>query len=477
MPGSINRSRWRPPVVLAALLLSLVPAAAQARQKRDAVVRAALPAGTVNHIFVVDLENENYATTFGPGSPATYLNGVLLKQGELLQNYYATGHASLDNYIAQISGQAPTAETGADCLGPSTDPTTLIGSYNDLLPGTLDPNQRRYPGQVDGHGCVYPARVPTFAGQLEALQARSNSPHVPWRAYAEDMGNQRTGREIGHPDALGGLDCAAPKLGGADNTNAAVSADQYATRHNGFMYFHSIIDHKATCNAGVVPLGTVKVGTPSRLGGTALHDAFSGHLVRDLAHSSTTPRFGFISPNLCNDGHDSSCAGPNTTGQTGPGAGGLHGADAFLAHWMPLLLASPAYRSGQMLIVVTFDEANAADATACCGETPGPANPTPGFSPLLTNIYRQHGLPIPDPAPGGGRVGAVLLDRRYIRPGSVNSTGYYNHYSALRSYEDLLGVTSGGVDGRGHLGFAAAPRLLPFGRDVFNRPAPHRRPD
>src|ERR1700733_10627623 len=30
---------------------------------------------------------------------------------------------------------------------------------------------------------------------------------------------------------------------------------------------------------------------------------------------------------------------------------------------------------------------------------------------------------------------------------------------ALRSYEDLLGLTSGGTDGYGHLGFAAAPGL------------------
>jgi hypothetical protein len=33
-----------------------------------------------------------------------------------------------------------------------------------------------------------------------------------------------------------------------------------------------------------------------------------------------------------------------------------------------------------MLIVVTFDEASSADATACCGETPKPDNPTPGLS-------------------------------------------------------------------------------------------------
>ena len=132
-------------------------------------------------------------------------------------------------------------------------------------------------------------------------------------------------------------------------------------------------------------------------------------------------------------------------------------------------MASPAYRSGQMLIVVTFDEAGSGDGTACCGETPGPDNPTPGFSPLLAPIFQQLGLPIPNPAAGGGKVGAVVLDRRYIEPGSVDAAGQYNHYSALRSYEDLLGISRGGTDGLGHLGFAAAPGLLPFGRDVFNR--------
>jgi len=443
---------------------------------RPPVVRAALPPGAIKHIMVVELENESAETTFGPDSPATYLNGTLLKQGELLRHYYATGHASLDNYIAQISGQAPSEETSADCLGPATDPETLIGSYTDLLPGNLDPDQQRYPGQVDGHGCIYPASVQTIADQLDALYPPDRHSHeAAWRAYAEDMGNQVSGREIGTPDPQGGLDCAHPPLNGVDNTNAASPAtatepaDQYATRHNGFMYFHSIIDNSRECDANVVPLGEAQIGKPSRLDGMRLDDTFSGHLADDLAHQSTTPRFGWITPNLCNDGHDSTCAGPNTIGETGAGAGGLHGVDQFLAHWMPLLMASPAYRSGQMLVVVTFDESESGDASACCGETPGPNNPTPGFSPLLTSIYEQFGLPIPDPAPGGGEVGAVLLNPRYIEPGSVDDTGYYNHYSALRSFEDLLGIHDGGVDGLGHLGFAAAPGLAPFGRDVFNR--------
>ena len=89
--------------------------------------------------------------------------------------------------------------------------------------------------------------------------------------------------------------------------------------------------------------------------------------------------------------------------------------------------------------------------------------------PILIPIFQAFHIPIPDPAPGGGKTGAVLLGTPFIRPGSVNSTGFYNHYSALRSYEDLLGITRGGDDGHGHLGFASSPGLVPFGTDVFNR--------
>jgi hypothetical protein len=65
--------------------------------------------------------------------------------------------------------------------------------------------------------------------------------------------------------------------------------------------------------------------------------------------------------------------------------------------------------------------------------------------------------------------GAVLLNRRFIKAGTENTVGQYNHYSALRSYEDILGLTTGGSDGLGHIGFAAAPGLIPFGPDVFSR--------
>jgi hypothetical protein len=63
-------------------------------------------------------------------------------------------------------------------------------------------------------------------------------------------------------------------------------------------------------------------------------------------------------------------------------------------------------------------------------------------------------------------VGAVVLNSKWVQPGTVNQTPY-NHYSALRSYEDLLGIKTGGSDGQGHLGFAGQVGLKPFGSDVF----------
>jgi hypothetical protein len=429
----------------------------------------------VKHVIVIDLENESFASTFGPSSPATYLNNTLLPKGELITNYYGTGHVSLDNYIAQVSGQAPNNITNNDCI---TNLTTFAGQYVDLAPGTLDPNHALYPGQVDGQGCVMPASVSTIGNQLDAEHAYSSTP--TWREYAQDMGNDPA-RDGGTPDPLGGTACAHPTqiAGNAiDNTNSAEGpngtgthqsaiTDQYANRHNPFIYFHSVTDNQASCDTHVVPLGSVAVGTSGH------PDSFSGHLASDLATEATTPLFSFITPNLCSDGHDASCAGTNTEGGT---IGGLIGADLWLKHWMPLIMNSPAYRSGDTMVEITFDEGNpVTDQAAGDHEQAGPNNPYPGYSPLLGQLGSYTAahvtLPIkPGDMPGGGQIGAVLLEPRLIKAGSVNTTGSYNHYSALRSWEDLLRIDDGGADHHGHLGFAAT--ATSFGTDAFNK-LPH----
>src|SRR5205823_9720009 len=66
------------------------------------------------HVFIIVLENEDYSASWGPTSPATYLNS-LVPQGAFATHYYGTSHASADNYIAMTSGQTPTPLFQTDC--------------------------------------------------------------------------------------------------------------------------------------------------------------------------------------------------------------------------------------------------------------------------------------------------------------------------------------------------------------------------
>ena len=462
-------------IVSASLATGSSVTADEGRGEEEEIVRAALEEGAIEHVFVIDMENENFANTFGATSPATYLNTTLLAQGELIPNYFATAHVSLGNYVAQVSGQAPTRSINNDCLDLSSlvPPFNhVVGAFTNIAPGADAADSAAFPGQVVGNGCVFPAPTATshgartIADQLDAIDHPNRKTNLAsWRMYAEDMGDNPL-RDYGTTDPTGGTDCAHPPIGGVDNSNSASATDQYATRHNPFVYFHSIIDRTEVCNANVVPMGKVMIGTNGQ------PDVFTGHLAVDLGKKSTTPRFAFLSPNLCSDGHDSTCVGLNTEGTH---VGKLVAMDLWLKHWMPLILGSPAYRSGKMLVVLTFDEADpsgtGADSRACCNERPGPNISNSGFSPVLA-LFGAQTTPIPGtfPYPGGGQVGAVVFNPRYIVAGSVNTTGFYNHYSALRSYEDLLGIDEGGDDGYGHLGFASDLGLMPFGSDVFNAP-------
>ena len=336
----------------------------------------------VKHVFVIVLENKGYATTFGPESPAPYLADTLPKQGALLTQYYGIGHFSLDNYIAMISGQAPNRATQSDC-----------GRFVEFVQTGMAAD-----GQAVGEGCVYPASVHTIADQLAER-------HLTWKGYMEDMGND-PGRES--------ATCGHAVIGARDSTQRATPKDQYAAKHDPFVYFHSIID-SPSCQSNVVPLTRLEA---------------------DLKSAATTPNYSFISPSLCHDGHDTPCVNGEP--------GGLTSANKFLAEWVPRIVQSPAFRDDGLLIV-TFDEATANDATACCNEQPGPNTKKPGAT-----------------GPGGGRIGAVLLSP-FITPGTVSNTPY-NHYSMLKSVEDLFQLP--------HLGYAGQSGLVGFGSDVYTKTKP-----
>jgi hypothetical protein len=93
-------------------------------------------------------------------------------------------------------------------------------------------------------------------------------------------------------------------------------------------------------------------------------------------------RFTFITPNVCDDMHD--C--PTQAG------------DAWLAREVPLILASPQYRAGNTAVFITFDENDA-----------------------------------------GGSAVPMYVVAPSIRPGTTVGQAF-NHFSLLRTSEELLGL-------------------------------------
>ena len=240
------------------------------------VVKSKYPA--IRHVFVIMLENNRYSATFGSPSADPYLATTLPSEGALLEKYYGVGHFSNDNYVGFISGQPPNTDNQLDCLG---------SGFVDFPVGVVRPAAfNRVPGVSTRRG------VTTLANQLD-------SAGFTWKGYMEDMGND--------PTRDGGVTCGHPAVGASsDPTTSAEAGDGYTTRHDPFVYFHSIIDNATECDTNVVPLGdtsgNMPAGTPARVTG----------LATDLQSVATTPNVSFITPNLCDDGHDYPCT--NTTG-------------------------------------------------------------------------------------------------------------------------------------------------------------------
>jgi hypothetical protein len=348
----------------------------------------------VRHVFTIVLENEEFALTWTLGLiQAPYLTRTLALQGAFVPDYFATGHSSLDNYIAMTSGQGPNPDTQGDCH----DPSTLGGTRGAHIAGF---------GQAVGAlGCTYPAQVQSIGTQLTANGDT-------WKGYMQDM------------DAEPGVyrtTCRGPATEKIIENPVPVghpkSPDDYKDKHNPFVYYHSVFDNLAYCDA---------------------HDVPFTQFTSDLKSIATTPNYSFITPNQCNDGHDMPTCSDGSTG-------GAPRYDAFLRTYVPLIEASPAYKKDG-LIVIVFDEGIL--GTACCGEVNSP----------MVGSGTNSGFPLPGfLGSGGGQTGAVLLSR-FIKPGTLTLTPY-NHYSYLRSMEDLFHLP--------HLGYAQQPSVTSFGADVF----------
>jgi hypothetical protein len=318
---------------------------------KDSSKGASFKLSSIKHVFVVMLDEQPYATAFGPASPAKYLTGTLEKQGELLLRYYAVAHQGLADGIALLSGQGPTEATAANCP-----------SYSEISPASSGDE-----GQVLGKGCVYPSSTQTLMGQLTAK-------HLTWKAYVEGIDEgSGTPAACAHPAATAADPSAtAPAAGG--------TAPGYQTWRNPFVYFSSVAASSA-CAAGDVGMSALK---------------------GDLTSEKSTASFSYVAPGPCDDGNPTPCA---------PGKpAGMLAADAFLQQVVPEILASKAYKHNGLL-AITVDQAPSsgeyADSSSCCGQPKFPNLPAPtGVAKLSPPGGGQVGLLLLSPLikKGGGLV-------------------------------------------------------------------------
>ena len=131
----------------------------------------------------------------------------------------------------------------------------------------------------------------------------------------------------------------------------------------------------------------------TKLPGCATFDVPYTRLASDLS-AGKLPAFSFVTPNLIDDMHNSSVAE----------------GDRWLAANLPTILTSPEYVSGSTAVFITWDEGEGGTATKCATNT--------------TDV--------------GCHVATIVISPS-TKPGT-RSAKLFNHYSLLRTAEQLLGL-------------------------------------
>jgi Phosphoesterase family/IPT/TIG domain len=162
------------------------------------------------------------------------------------------------------------------------------------------------------------------------------------------------------------------------------NAGFYAPRHNPAVYYTDLTG----CATDDVPLGTTS----------------SSPLLSDFSSEATAPSFAFVTPNVCDDMHGTTgCPNPNL----------ILAGDDWLKQWLPLITSTTVYKSHDTAIFIVWDEGESSSSSI--GEN------------CATNTTDQS-CHVP-----------ALVIAPSVRPRTTVST-LFNHYSLLKTTEDLLGV-------------------------------------
>jgi len=215
----------------------------------------------------------------------------------------------------------------------------------------------------------------------------SDAPHIGDQLQARGMTWKAYLESLPEPGSLA-VNAADPKYGTAPPMNLI-----YASKHAGFVNFKSAQTD------------------PHR----ADHLVGFDRLDADIA-SDTLPSFGLIVPNQCNEMHGLYGAGVPADCDIAKPLLTVTRGDRVIGELVAKLMGTKAWRSkDNMAIVITFDESGSGKREGCCAVTPDAASNF-GGGHIITVVATNHGpRGLADPTP-------------------------YNHYSLLRTFEDVFGI-------------------------------------
>jgi hypothetical protein len=470
----------------------------------------------VKHVFEIVLSGQGYNQSFGTSQGHKYLSTTLRAQGELVANYFGVASSPLANEVAMISGQGPTQQTAANCpqfaditAGTTGKSDQVLGSgcvypfATKTLADQLSIAGLSWRAYIEGAGAGSGASGGTSSSSSTTTSSTSTSTSTTTSssttATSPTSTSSTTSGSAPVP-ATPATTCQHPALGSRDANQSVSPTSSYVTWRNPFVYFHSLLDG-TQCSSNDVGL--------DRLAG-------------DLKKASTTPTFSYIAPSPCDDGSDQPCAPGAPAGlaqadkflqtvvpeieaspaykadglivitfdsapQTGtnadltsccnqpsfpnlaaPGNGGTSTASSTTTTTSssPTTTTTPAATTTTTTsstgTSTTGPSCPTASGTTSSGATTSTATTTSSTTSTTgTNI--TSGCPAQGTAPGGGQVGALLISR-YVKPNSIDQVDTFNHFSLLKTVENLFQL--------GPLGYAQDSGLPVFDSAIFNAATP-----
>ncbi len=360
----------------------------------------------LDHVFIVMMENHGYAQIINnPYAP--FLNAEYASHN-VSTNYFAVAHPSLTNYLEVAGGSnfGVTNDNSPDWHNATCQPSLATGIPNNeansalicpiagtgtesATPAVDNTNEVSGPpgeNNIDGVHQI-PAKTDISGKTIADQLVTANK---AWKSYQEflpitgaDTVNYSDGFWTNNSD----FSSYDPTLG--LNTGAIVQ--QYAVKHNPFVYFASV---QATATNGQIPGVAAFVG--------------AGGLYADLA-SGNVPAYSFIAPGQCNDMHGKGNNGvfcaydPTNNGtQTGLNQALVQQGDITVQTIVSAIKASPVWSKGKNAIVIMFDENDYTTA------------------PITNQVV-------------------LIVDKNYGAQ-NVVSNRLYTHYSLLKSIEGGLGL-------------------------------------